>query len=48
MKYFEIKNTKTGREFTATANRMREACEINGEKVRDCKCIYSAKIEKRG
>ena len=44
MKYFEIKNVKTGREFTATAKGIRKACEMNNEKVRDCKCIYSAEI----
>ena len=45
MFYYEIKDTKTGKQFQATAKNFQQACEINGHKVRDCKCIWKANIE---
>ena len=43
MYYFEIKNTITGEQATATGKGMAQACESIGWNVRDCKCIYKAK-----
>ena len=45
MYYFEIKNTKTNKQATATAKNMTQACKSIGWNVRECKCIYKAKEE---
>lgn len=44
MYYYELKNTKTGHCFTATAKSTKEACEQYGYKAYNCKVISKATV----
>ena len=44
MYYYELKNTKTGYCFTATAKNTKEACAQHGYKAHHCKVIYKASV----
>ena len=44
MYYYELKNTKTGHCFTATAKNTKNACAQHGYKARECKVIYKATV----
>ena len=40
--YFEGINRKTNEQFSAIAKTFHEACEKNGYKTKECKCISKA------
>lgn len=44
MYYYELKNTKTGHCFTATAKNTKDACAQHGYKAKECKVIYKATV----
>jgi hypothetical protein len=44
MYYYELKNTKTGHCFTATAKSTKDACAQHDYKAHHCKVIYKASV----
>ena len=45
MKFYEIKNKKTGEHGRGIAKSLADLCKSKGWKPQDCKCIWSASIE---
>ena len=44
MKFYEIKNKKTGEYSRGIAKSLADLCKNKGWKPQDCKCIWSASI----
>ena len=45
MKFYEIKNKKTGEHGRGIAKTFTEICKSKGWRPQDCRCVWKASIE---